>query len=77
MLLIFRLRECIITWFGFTNRKSTLRVLFWIARLIFRTLSFAKSPQAAGTDFDFADLALVNDRRLLNIHFKLTFGVPH
>jgi hypothetical protein len=40
-------------------------------------LRFIERPQATSTDADFANLALFNDHRLLNVQLKLTFGVPH
>jgi hypothetical protein len=40
-------------------------------------LRFIERPQATSTNTDFANLALFNDHRLLNVHLELTIGVPH
>jgi hypothetical protein len=40
-------------------------------------LCFSERPQATRTNLDFADFTLFDDRCRLDVHFKLTLGMPH
>jgi hypothetical protein len=78
-LLIFRSRQCIIAQATIKRKTSNPWMLVFGVRPLLRGggLCLAERSQAASADPCLAGLALLIDGRLLNVHFKLAFGVPH